>query len=84
VTQEALANVARHSKASHVTVELAQRGDTVTLTVADNGAGFDIRRVKKGVGLDSMRERLEAIGGGLEISSGTSSGTRVMASVRRS
>jgi len=83
VTQEALANVARHSQAGNVTVELAREDNEIILTVEDDGAGFDMGRVEKGVGLDSMRERLEAIGGQLEISSQRSGGTRVMARVRR-
>ena len=84
VAQEALANVARHSQAGKVTVELAHEDHRIILTVEDNGVGFDMGRVEKGVGLDSMRERLEAIGGQLEISSQRSSGTRIMATVRRS
>lgn len=84
VAQEALANVARHSKAQNVTVELAQQGDRIALIIEDNGAGFDMGRVEKGVGLDSMRERLEAIEGQLEISSQKSRGTRVVARMRRS
>lgn len=83
VAQEALANVARHSKANHVTVELTQPNDELILTVADNGNGFDLKRVQKGVGLDSMRERLESIGGQLEISSQTANGTKVIARTRR-
>jgi len=84
VAQEALANVARHSQARHVTVELANKDDEIVLMVEDDGMGFDIGRVEKGVGLDSMRERLEAIGGQLEISSQRSSGTRIRARARRS
>jgi len=84
VAQEALANVARHSKAGHVTVELAYRGDDIMLIVEDNGLGFDLGQVEKGIGLDSMRERLEAIGGRLDISSQMSGGTKVMATLRRS
>jgi signal transduction histidine kinase len=84
VVQEALANVARHSKAGKVSVELAHEDNKIVLIVEDNGVGFDMGRVEKGVGLDSMRERLEAIGGQLEISSQRSSGTRIMATVRRS
>jgi len=84
VVQEALANVARHSQARHVTVELAYQGDDIVLTIEDDGAGFDLGQVEKGIGLDSMRERLEAIGGRLDISSQTSSGTQVMATLRRS
>ena len=83
VAQEALANVARHSKASHVTIELAQPGDELILTVADNGDGFDMKHMNKGVGLDSMRERLESIGGRLKISSQKSNGTTIVATVRR-
>ncbi|HEX9839221.1 MAG TPA: sensor histidine kinase [Anaerolineales bacterium] len=83
VAQEALANVARHSKAGTVSVELAYEDNKIVLIVEDNGMGFDIGRVEKGVGLDSMRERLEAIGGQLEISSQRSSGTRIVARVRR-
>jgi NarL family two-component system sensor histidine kinase LiaS len=84
VVQEALANVARHSQARHVSVELAQQGDEIALVIEDDGAGFDMGRVEKGVGLDSMRERLEAIGGRLDISSQASGGTKVMATMRRS
>jgi signal transduction histidine kinase len=84
VAQEALANVARHSKAGQVTVELAHEDNEIILTVEDNGVGFDMGRIEKGVGLDSMRERLEAIEGQLEISSQKSRGTRVVARMRRS
>jgi signal transduction histidine kinase len=84
VAQEALANVARHSHAHHVTVELANGEDESVLRVEDDGVGFELGRVEKGVGLDSMRERLETIGGHLSISSGSPNGTRVMAAIRRS
>jgi len=84
VTQEALANVARHSNARHVMVELADQDDEIILRIEDDGVGFDLSQVEKGVGLDSMRERLETVGGHLNVSSGTSSGTRVVAAVRRS
>jgi signal transduction histidine kinase len=84
VAQEALANVARHSNAQHVTVELAHQENEIVLRVEDDGVGFEPGQVQKGVGLDSMRERLEAIEGRLTISSGNPNGTRVMAAVRRS
>jgi NarL family two-component system sensor histidine kinase LiaS len=84
VAQEALANVARHSRASQVLVELAQQGEEIALVVEDDGAGFETDRVEKGIGLDSMRERLEAVGGRLDISSQRSRGTKITAVVRRS
>jgi signal transduction histidine kinase len=83
VAQESLANVARHSRARHVRVELAHQWDEIALIIEDDGAGFDMGRVEKGVGLDSMRERLEETGGHLEISSEKGRGTKVLATMRR-
>jgi len=84
VLQEALANVARHSKADKVLVSLNSENDNVILVVEDNGIGYDAERITRGIGLDSMRERLEVVNGELEISSQKSKGTRVIAKVRRS
>jgi signal transduction histidine kinase len=84
VAQESLANVARHSKATKVSVTLANENDEVKLTIEDNGMGFDPDNAVKGVGLDSMSERLEAVGGHLEVSSQKTKGTRMTATVRRS
>ncbi len=84
VTQEALANVARHSQARNVIVELTNKDKEIILRVEDDGVGFEVGSVEKGVGLDSMRERLEAVGGHLSIHSQKPGGTRVMAAVRRS
>lgn len=84
VLQEALANVARHSKASRVSVELKLADDAVILTVADNGIGFEAKRIGKGIGLDSMQERLIAVNGKIEVVSEKSKGTRIIAKVSRS
>jgi signal transduction histidine kinase len=84
VAQEALANVARHSQAQHVTLELADHENEIRLEIEDDGVGFDLVQVEKGVGLDSMRERLEAVGGHLSISGGRSNGTKIVATLRRS
>jgi signal transduction histidine kinase len=79
VTQEALANVARHSHASAVTVDLVLATDAAMLTIADNGCGFDVSAASHGVGLDSMRERLEALGGWLSVTSEPGAGTTIKA-----
>jgi NarL family two-component system sensor histidine kinase LiaS len=84
VAQEALSNVARHSRAGKVSVMLAGEDDEIVLTVEDNGAGFDPDHAAKGVGLDSMRERLTAVGGWLDVTSQKKKGTRVVARARRS
>ena len=85
VLQEALANVARHSRASQVLITLKSENGEVTLIIDDNGIGYDAGQITKGVGLDSMRERLAAVNGTLEVSprSVPSHGTRVAAIVRR-
>jgi len=82
VLQEALANVARHSQASKVKVTLKSEGAQVTLVIEDNGIGFDSEKIIKGVGLDSMQERLAAMNGKLEVSGQEDKGTRVTATVR--
>jgi len=83
VLQEALANVARHSKASQVIVTFKTEDHRAILVVEDNGVGYDARQITKGIGLDSMKERLAAIDGYLETASDRSKGTRVIATVRR-
>ncbi|MGZ3585278.1 MAG: sensor histidine kinase, partial [Ktedonobacterales bacterium] len=81
VAQEALSNVARHSGATSVDVRLAWEGDTLTLAIEDNGRGFDVAtRDGAGIGLRSMRERVEALGGTLLVY-GLSTGTRIEARV---
>lgn len=84
VLQEALSNVARHSRASRVMVTLKSEKDNVVLTIEDNGIGFGADQITKGIGLDSMKERLAAVNGDLEISSLQYQGTRVIAIIRRS
>jgi NarL family two-component system sensor histidine kinase LiaS len=80
VTQEALSNVARHSGATHVDVQLVCENGEMTITIADNGKGFDINNAEgKGVGLRSMRERMDALGGGINLESAPSQGTRLSA-----
>ncbi|HET7639757.1 MAG TPA: histidine kinase, partial [Ktedonobacteraceae bacterium] len=84
VGQEALANVARHSKATLVQMQLTTSDDTVTLSVIDNGQGFDTtRQGHMGVGLHSMQERMKALGGDARVESTPGKGTRVVAYCKR-
>ncbi len=84
VAQEALANVARHSKATLVQMILTTTDDTVTLSVVDNGQGFDTaRQGYLGVGLLSMQERMKALGGDVQIESTPGKGTRISAQCKR-
>jgi signal transduction histidine kinase len=82
VTQEAIANAGRHAGASRVVVTLRTVGDEVELRVSDDGHGFEDADPKSTtdpghIGLASMRERAELIGGRLEIATGER-GTRVL------
>jgi two-component system, NarL family, sensor histidine kinase LiaS len=81
VAQEALANIAKHSEARNVSVRLEQDLGVITLEISDDGKGFKLNKVKKGVGLRSMQERLEAVGGKLDIQSIPNKGTLVSASI---
>ena len=79
---EAIQNATKHAGAgAHVTVTLRRLGDKVEFVVADDGVGFDPGEVSEGVGLRSMRDRIGAVGGELEISSTPASGTRIRAAV---
>ncbi len=80
VAQEALSNVARHTHATLVHMKLVVSGDTVTLTLEDNGQGFDAtQRDGQGVGLHSMQERMKALGGDVRVESSPGKGTQVVA-----
>ena len=82
VVQEALQNAIKYSQAREATVHLAGSPGGLTLSVVDDGVGFDVEGMwGKGLGLVSMKERVEAVGGFLEIRSGPGCGTRVEATV---
>lgn len=69
VIQEALTNIARHSRATEAHLRLAVEEQTLALTLLDNGHGFAVPARAEGMGLQSMRERIAAVGGILEIQS---------------
>jgi signal transduction histidine kinase len=75
---EALNNVAKYSGASSARVRLAQMNGDLTFEVSDDGSGFDTGRTSYGTGLRGMVDRVEAIGGALEIRSAPGTGTSVV------
>jgi signal transduction histidine kinase len=81
VAQEALANVARHARASHVLVSLDSPENRMELTIQDDGAGFDINQDSRGMGTANMRARAEQLGGRLDLVSGREAGTTVKFSI---
>ncbi|MEW6511185.1 MAG: PAS domain S-box protein [Bacteroidota bacterium] len=87
IAQEALSNTVRHAGATLATVRLGRTGSALQLVVADDGAGFDpesatARRGRgEGLGLISMRERAELLGGECTIDSAPGRGTTVLVSI---
>jgi PAS domain S-box-containing protein len=83
IVQECLNNVIRHSGSKRAEIELAAEGEEIRLRVSDSGRGFDVEssRIRSGLGLLSMRERLRLIGGTISIESHSSRGTDIKASV---
>src|SRR5476649_1852116 len=83
VVQEALANVARHARASSVSVALSRQPQRLAMTVSDNGVGLPVAAgaSRCGRGLDGMQERVSGAGGRLEILSAPGRGTTLLISV---
>lgn len=83
IAQEALTNVARHAKASHVSLLLEQRRDAILMLVEDNGVGFDAVSVmssaheREPLGLYGMQERASLVGGRLTVESRPGAGTTI-------
>lgn len=77
---EAFTNAVKHAKPL-ITVELEREADVLRFTVADQGPGFDVHAPRNGSGLDNMRDRLDAVGGRLSISSHPGSPTVVIGEV---
>jgi signal transduction histidine kinase len=85
--QEALANLVRHSRATRIAVALEVSAGQLSLSISDNGVGFDVQRllsapasVVSGIGLRSIRETAQALGGRFEVESGPD-GTKLVVSV---
>lgn len=87
VVQEALTNVGRHAQASRVVIGIERpRKSLLKCSIQDNGAGFDTQRIlgariKRGLGLSGIQERLKALHGTLEIKSSRGGGTELLLQV---
>jgi signal transduction histidine kinase len=88
VAQEALTNAEHHGHASHVMLHLSLKPDATSLQIEDDGIGFDVKRADSEtdqvhLGLVGMRERMQIIGGTLQIRSAPGHGTTVIATAER-
>jgi two-component system sensor histidine kinase DegS len=83
VIQHLLNNVTRHAQATHIQIELNLEDDKTTTIVEDDGSGFDVQealnasRQRKTIGLSSMEEQIEMLGGETKVNSSPGRGTRI-------
>jgi signal transduction histidine kinase len=75
ICQELINNSLKHANATEINIILRQKNQLLTLIFEDNGQGFDISKVKQGIGLTSLKDRLEAIHGQIEFDSTINKGT---------
>jgi signal transduction histidine kinase len=81
VVREALSNVARHARATRVTVRAEHDGSGLTVEITDNGVGFEPSQPAVGRGLENVRERAQALGGGVDLTSEPGEGARLTLTV---
>lgn len=85
IIQEGLSNTRKHAHARYAQVSLTLSGERLQVIISDDGLGFDpspvVTQPGAGFGLRSMRERVDALGGTLQIDSGPEKGTRVVVNV---
>jgi signal transduction histidine kinase len=79
IAQEALTNAGKHGHAEHVQIAINDTDGAITVTIADNGAGFDPAVRTRGFGLAGMRERVGLLYGTLDVESAPGEGTTVTA-----
>jgi signal transduction histidine kinase len=78
---EAVQNAAKYAAAARATIVLATSGGDLTFSVADDGVGFDPAVTPSGAGLTNMRDRIEALGGSLDVRSRPGAGTVISGSI---
>ncbi len=84
IVQEALNNIEKHASATHVTIEIEATPQKLFLTIRDDGRGFSTQRTRgrpRNLGIASMRERTELLGGHLKIKSEADRGTMISVDV---
>ena len=77
IIQETLHNIYKHAKATHVNISFKLNKNVFCLTIKDNGSGFDVNKIKSGIGLKNMKSRMKEIKGEIKILSTINEGTTV-------
>jgi two-component system, sensor histidine kinase and response regulator len=83
IVQEGLTNIYKHASATAVQIQIQTTADGLLLVLQDNGNGFQVDQNRTGFGLQGMRERTDALGAQLEITSVPRDGCRITATFPR-
>lgn len=81
--QEAVNNAIKYADAENIAIRASADDTRISITIADNGAGFEIDQAGSGNGLHNMRKRIEGIGGIFTIKAAASEGTQISISLKR-
>lgn len=81
ILQEQLNNIVKHAKASIIKVYLTACPQKVRLAIMDNGVGFDVKKVRKGIGVKNIQKRVEIMLGDMKISSSPNNGCKTIITI---
>jgi len=77
VLQESLLNIDKYARAKKVAISMKKANNKISISIEDDGQGFDVKKPKNGIGLKNMRERIESINGKFKIESKSNEGTKI-------
>ncbi|MBC3759870.1 hypothetical protein H7U19_15770 [Hyunsoonleella sp. SJ7] len=83
VIQEAFNNILKHANAKQVDVQLMGHDDSSTISIEDDGNGFDLANTKNGLGLKNMQSRIQQIGGSISIDTSPQKGASILISISK-
>ena len=84
VLQESFQNINKYANATEVDISFKLKDNSLLLEIKDNGQGFDVKRKKKGIGLQNMMSRMKTLGGTMQIDSKAGKGTKLLFQVPKS
>jgi signal transduction histidine kinase len=77
IFQEALQNIHKYAKAKNIVASITKHNDTINVDITDDGVGFDVKKLKEGIGLKNMYSRIKTVQGTIDIESKIGKGTHI-------
>lgn len=77
IVQEAIQNAIKHGNCSNVTIESSKANEKISINIKDNGKGFELEKINKGMGLSNMKHRTGLLGGEIQYRSAKGEGTTI-------